>query len=426
MQVKIEKLIYGGEGLAHHDGATVFVPFVLPDEEVAIQPVERKKKFVRGRVERILTASPERSAAPCPHFGVCGGCHYQHIPYEAQLRYKGEILRETLRRLGRIEWGGPITTHASPPWQYRNRAQWKVRPLAGSDRSKRLAIGYFHGGSTALCAVEECPILSPSLFETFTTLRAALASGTLPPALREVDVFADAQDNRLLMNASFGGFPASVAALAEKLRGSVAGLESLLIQDTSGERMELFGPGYLSYEVAGHPYRVGHLSFFQVNRFLVEEMAQAVCAAAGEGELALDLFAGVGLFTVPLAQRFARIVAVEANPASARDLETNLAGTRGRAEGRNEEVESFLAKCTEVPDVVILDPPRAGVSPTALARLATLGPARIVYVSCDPATLARDLAQLTATGYMLTEVHLFDLFPQSFHLESLVQLTRSK
>src|ERR1700723_1936846 len=132
MEIKIEKLIYGGDGLAHHDGSTIFVPFVLPEERVAVSPVEQKKKFVRARVDKILAPSPDRAVPRCPHFGVCGGCNYQHIPYEAQLKYKTEILRETLRRIGRIEWPQEITVHPSPPWGYRNRAQWKVRPVKGA------------------------------------------------------------------------------------------------------------------------------------------------------------------------------------------------------------------------------------------------------------------------------------------------------
>src|ERR1700691_4246196 len=129
MDITIEKLIYGGEGLAHHEGETVFVPFVLPAERVAVAPVEQKKKFVRARVEKLLDPSPSRTAPRCPHFGTCGGCNYQHIPYEEQLKYKVEILRETLRRIGKIEWAGEIGSHGSTPWEYRNRAQWKVRPV---------------------------------------------------------------------------------------------------------------------------------------------------------------------------------------------------------------------------------------------------------------------------------------------------------
>ena len=141
MEIKIEKLIYGGDGLAHHDGATVFIPFVLPEERVSASPIEQKKKFIRANVDRILAPSPDRAAPRCPHFGVCGGCNYQHIPYEAQLKYKTEILRETLRRIGRIEWPREITVHPSPPWSYRNRAQWKVRPVKGSENPRREGTG---------------------------------------------------------------------------------------------------------------------------------------------------------------------------------------------------------------------------------------------------------------------------------------------
>src|SRR5277367_3567289 len=172
MEITIEKLIYGGDGLAHHDGSTVFVPFVIPAERVSAEPVEQKKKFIRARVDRLIEPSPERTAAPCPHFGVCGGCNYQHIPYEAQLRYKTDILRETLRRIGRIDWPGEIITHASPPWAYRNRAQWKVRPLdeTASGDAEKLRIGYFRAQSSALCAVDDCAILSPLLLKTLMAL----------------------------------------------------------------------------------------------------------------------------------------------------------------------------------------------------------------------------------------------------------------
>ena len=289
IEVKIEKLIYGGDGLAHHEGATVFVPFVLPAERVAALPIEQKRKFIRAQPETILEASPERIAARCPHFGVCGGCNYQHIPYSQQLSYKTEILRETLRRIGRIEWTGAIATHASPEWGYRNRAQWKVRPAPGNasdsgtdgatlaeNRAKkedaRLAIGYFRANSTALCAVEDCAILSPSLLSALLALRQALGQGKLPLALREIEVFAAeaiaANPAKLLMTATFAGFPSRAAEVTAQFRAIVPQIESLLFHDPGRDRMELFGPGFLEYEAAGEIYRVGHFSFFQVNRFL--------------------------------------------------------------------------------------------------------------------------------------------------------------
>ena len=145
MEVRIEKLVYGGDGLAHHDGHTVFVPLVLPGELVQIESAARKKKFIRGRLERVVEPSADRVPAPCPHYGRCGGCQYQHMPYEAQLRYKAEILRETLGRIGRIQWAGAIETHASPPFGYRNRAQWKLRAKQGGSAGSA-GIGYFEDG----------------------------------------------------------------------------------------------------------------------------------------------------------------------------------------------------------------------------------------------------------------------------------------
>ena len=433
MDITIEKLIYGGEGLAHHDGSTVFVPFVLPTERVAVETVEQKKKFVRGRVEQILQAAPERVAARCPHFGICGGCDYQHIPYEAQLQFKAEILRETLRRIGKIEWAGEITAHGSPPWAYRNRAQWKVRPLEnsgdeatpeiGANGGAKLGIGYFRANSTALCAVEDCSIISPLLLKTLLSLRTALAAGALPRGLREIEAFVDAADTKVLLTATFAGFPSRAAEHAETFRSVVPEIASLLFHDPSHDRMELYGPGFAEYVAGGISYRVGHFSFFQVNRFLVEELAREVVEREEGGRLAMDLFAGVGLFSIPLAKRFARVLAVESNPAAARDLETNMRG-QGSIEVRSAEVEQFLKRNKEHPELVVLDPPRAGMTPESVQRLDKLRPERITYVSCEPPTLARDLALFVKAGYDCTEVHLFDLFPQTFHMETVVRLRR--
>ena len=213
--------------------------------------------------------------------------------------------------------------------------------------------------------------------------------------------------------------------LRAMFRDAVPWHESLLLTDTAREHMELFGPGFLRYEVNGMAYRVGHMSFFQVNRFLLSEMAATVADQGGhQGRLALDLYSGVGLFTLPLTKSYERVIAVEANPASARDLEENIHANQSRAEPQNTSVEDFLHKWEEPPDLAVLDPPRAGVEPTPLARLVDLAPAHIIYVSCEPSTLARDLATLIRERYTLEEVHVFDLFPETFHIESLVRLTR--
>ncbi len=432
MDITIEKLIYGGEGLAHHDGSTVFVPFVLPAERVSAAPIETKKKFVRARMERVLDPSPQRAAARCPHFGICGGCDYQHIPYDAQLTYKAEILRETLRRLGRVDWTGEISAHGSQPWGYRNRAQWKIRSpeksgeLLASGGAQPPGIGYFRAQSTTLCAVHDCPIVSPLLLKTLLAFREALGAGKLPGELREIEAFADASDSKLLLTATFAGFPRRKEEAAATFRRLVPEIESLLFHDPGRERMELDGPGFIEYEAADAKYRVGHLSFFQVNRFLIDELARTVISFVARGRLALDLFAGVGLFSVPLSASFERVVAVESNPAAARDLESNVAYAGRGIEVRTADVETFLTKYRgrENPDLVILDPPRAGLAPGAAKALARIAPGRIVYVSCEPPTLARDLAVLVQAGYEISELHLFDLFPQTFHMETVVRLQK--
>jgi 23S rRNA (uracil1939-C5)-methyltransferase len=424
MEVRIEKLVYGGDGLAHHDGHTVFVPLVLPGELVRIESSAKKKKFIRARLEQVVEASPERVAAPCVHFSRCGGCQYQHMPYEAQLRYKSEILRETLGRIGRIQWTGPIETHASPPYGYRNRAQWKVRinPEGGG------AIGYFEMGSTKLCAVSECPILSPRLADTFSRLRQLVSHGKALAGIDEIEAFADSADEKILLNLSAERLPGAPESIAAALRDAAPNVESILIQDRRADKFHLAGPGFLTYTAGAVPYRVGHLSFFQINRFLFDALIDTVIGET-RGKLALDLFAGVGLFTVALTKRYERVIGVESNPAAAKDLETNLKESGGASPAaRNVTAEGFLSRWHETPDLVVLDPPRAGVEAETLHRLKKLAPAHIHYLSCDPATLARDLAQLVGTNgdgpYQADSINLFDIFPQTYHMEVLVRLRR--
>jgi 23S rRNA (uracil1939-C5)-methyltransferase len=434
IDVTIEKLVYGGEGLAHHEGATVFVPLVLPGEIARATPVEQKKKFIRAKLDQIVQPSPERIEPKCRHFGDCGGCDYQHISYEKQVEFKSGILRETLRRIGKVDWAGPITTHASTPYHYRNRAQWKVRPMESRDDAPAerpvegkapLRIGYFRARSTSLCAVEECPIVSPLLEKTLLALRGALAAAKMPRGLREVEAVVNDTDTKVMLTATFAGFPSRAAEHAATFREAVPELESLLFHDPGNDRMELFGPGFLEYTSNGAPYRIGHFSFFQVNKELVDEMAREVVERGDGGRLAFDLFGGVGLFTLPLAKRFERVVSVESNPAATRDLESNLRGA-GTIEARTADVSRFLEKNKERPQLVVLDPPRAGLEPGDVQRIARFAPERIHYVSCDPPTLARDLGEFQQAGYEITDVDLFDLFPQTFHIETLVRLRKRK
>ena len=427
--LSIEKLIYGGDGLAHADGNTVFVPYVLPGEQVRVNTKSRKKKLIWTELLEVTSPAKEREKAKCVHFQKCGGCHYQHIPATEQLRQKKDILRETLSRLGGISWEGPIVEHSAEPYGYRNRAQWAVR--SGMPR----ALGYFLPDSSVIVPIDECPVLSPCLAHTFSQLQEMARAGRLPEGIQEIEAFADSADKQIALNVAFEKFPKPAAELASVFQKALPELESLLLLDQKKNRFELTGPGYLTHDAGGYKYRVSHLSFFQVNRFLIEDLLQTVTANA-QGIVALDLYSGVGFFTLPLTRKFSKVVSVDANLAATRDLYANAEAAGVTITSHNEHAEEFLRKTEEKPDFVILDPPRAGLGAQAAEKLAELGAKEIVYLSCDPSTLARDLAVLTNSPrkpkeisgpghrYELAEMHLFDLFPQTFHIETLVRLRR--
>jgi len=429
LRISIEKLVYGGDGLAHADGNTVFVPYVLPGEEVRAATKSKRKKLVWAKLLEVTSASAQREGARCPHFQTCGGCHYQHIAAAEQLRLKKEILRETLSRLGGIQWSGAIQEHSAEPYGYRNRAQWAIRD------AKPRAIGYFLPESSVIVPIDECPVLSPLLAKTFGQLQELARSNRLPERALEIEAFADSADAKISLNVAFERFPKPAKELAAAFREALPQLESLLLAEESKDRFELTGPGFLFQEAGGFRYRVSHLSFFQVNRFLVEDLLQTVIAGA-KGQSALDLYAGVGFFTLPLTRTFQRVVSVDANLAATRDLHVNAESAGVQVVSHSEHAEEFLRKTNEKPDFVVLDPPRSGLGAEAAAKLAELGATEIVYLSCDPSTLARDLAVLTgskksgdaaatSTRYEIVDMHLFDLFPQTYHIETLVRLRRA-
>ncbi len=429
LTLSIEKLVYGGDGLAHADGKTVFVPYVLPGEEVRAATKSKKKNVIWAELLEVTSAAKEREKARCPHFQRCGGCHYQHIPATEQVRLKKEILKETLSRLGGITWDGPVHAHTAEPYGYRNRAQWAVR--SGMPR----AIGYFLPESSVIVPIDECTVLSPKLARAFVQLQEMARSGSLPAGIREIEAFADSSDEKIGLNVAFERFAKAAAELAATFRSTLGQIESLLLLDQKTNKFELTGPGYLIHEAGGYRFQVSHLSFFQVNRFLIEDLLKTVTAGAS-GELALDLYAGVGFFTLPLARAFRRVISVDANLAATRDLRMNAEKAGLQVTSHNEHAEDFLGKTQEKPDLVVLDPPRAGLGTEAAAKLAKLGSQEILYLSCDPSTLARDLAVLTGsqkkTGdvpadrphYEVSSMDLFDLFPQTFHIETLVRLKR--
>jgi len=434
VEVTIERLLPGGVGLAHADGLTLFVSLAAPGDVARITIDRLSGKVGFASIVEVITPSPVRIAPPCPYFGLCGGCDFQQLTYEAQLQAKAEIIRDCLHRIAKLETPPDITIHASPkPWQYRARATWQ---FDGSTNR----LGYFIRGSNDVCDVEYCAVLVPELQQTLEQLRQETLSTQLP---RHIDAVAGDE-----------GVSVAVGNM------NVAGFNSPVV----------------SRRIANETYHFSAEGFFQINHDLLEPL---IAEAIGEakGKIAVDLYCGVGLFTLPIARRFERVTGVEANPKATEFARRNLefakrGSTQNGRDGIESETradrgssptpgspagqpgwggtvregirgnESDYLGYTEIitvrvgdwlkqhsgslgpVDFLLLDPPRTGAENKDVAGILALGPRQISYVSCDPATLARDLKKLTAGGYSLDSVVAFDMFPQTHHVETVARLSR--
>jgi len=440
LELQIEKLVYGGDGLARLPadergrGKTVFLPLVLPGERVDATLTQSRSGFSRARLNKILSPSAERVEPQCSYFGRCGGCQYQHIECAAQVKYKAEILKETLRRTAKLELEQEIQLHPSEPWQYRNRTRVRVQ------HAPEFALGYFRGSSHELLAVESCPISSPLINRAIATVWQLGREGKVPAGAHGLQFFANHDDSRMLVELylrpgealkSSEGFGAVVMAALKEVAGVVAFATSPVEDETRqrapmssvhGEDSLAIGEGSLIYHAVGHDYQVSGGSFFQTNRFLLAELVK-VATAGAQGKAALDLYAGVGLFTLPLADAFEDVIAVESSPHAVADLKHNAPRNVRPTRAATEE---FLLKRGEklAVEFVLVDPPRAGLGDKATIALCGTSASRVTYVSCDPATLSRDLRLLLESGFKVEQAHLFDLFPQTAHMETVLHLVR--
>jgi 23S rRNA (uracil1939-C5)-methyltransferase len=390
--VHIEKLVYGGEGLGRIGGHVVLVPFVLPGEDVSTTVARVKNGLLRGYPLEVLSAAPQRIVPRCEYFGTCGGCHYQHAAYALQLEEKRQILRETLRRVGKIEYEGDIQLISGDPWFYRNRIQLHFFERAS---------GFHKTGSHELCAIDHCYVSSPKLVEVIHQLSKAVTRPEWPAFLRSAELFTNETEVQLTVIDS----ACSVAArFFDWCRTFIPSL--------TGDPMR--------YNAAAHEFRISRRSFFQVNRYLIDALVEEVIGRT-EGSEAIDLYAGVGLFSLPLAKRFQRVVAVERGGSAFRDLEQNATQTGGNLHAVRSSAEAFLETLESTPDLIVADPPRAGLDRTVTDNLLRIKPEKLILVSCDPATMARDLKKLLA-AYRMERLTLIDLFPQTYHFETVVHL----
>jgi 23S rRNA (uracil1939-C5)-methyltransferase len=383
VEVLIERILPGGLGLAHADGRTLLVALAAPGDRVraSIERVHGRVAF--ASISEIVSPSPLRVEPPCPYFGRCGGCDFQHLAYEAQLAAKVEIIRDCLRRISQIDFKEEIPIKGSPnAWHYRSRAQWQ-------HDSQQMRLGYFERGSHRVCDVATCPVLVPELQMTLESLREQMKEGSLPLGILEFEAVAGDDG------------PSLAPPVADRPTREV------------------------SRRIGEHLYRFSAEGFFQINHELLEPLIAAATREA-QGDTAIDLYCGAGLFTLPLAQRFKRVYGVEAHTTAISFARLNLEGAGlDNVILEATRVSDWLADNSErlAPvDFVLLDPPRAGAEDNAINGILALHPQRIAYVSCDPATLARDLKGLITGGYTLDSVAAFDMFAQTHHVETIVHL----
>jgi 23S rRNA (uracil1939-C5)-methyltransferase len=430
MKLQIEKAVYGGACLAREtEGKTVLVPFTLPGELIEAKLLEKRKTLDEASLEQILTASEDRVEPLCTHFGECGGCQYQHAEYPAQVKIKSSILQEILEHAGLMTLPD-IQSHTSPPWGYRNRMRLRIEELDGALRA-----GYNRRSTNEFLPIHECPIAAPILWHaTQALLQAAAQTPSVARWLAhtvEVEFFTSNEEKKLQMTLFVRKDQPGLATLCEHLKQlmpELVGAGTALVKLTGPQRqvqkprpLESWGTTGLSYHAAEEDYWISRGGFFQVNRFLIDELVRIV-AANRQGQLAWDLYAGVGLFSRALARQFQQVVAVEA---AGTDLINSFKGAGRRAvETTTVEFLRHAVVQRERPQLIVMDPPRAGVGAEVCSFLGRISAPEIVYVSCDPTTLARDLKMLVDAGYKLQELHLVDLFPQTFHLETVVVLRK--
>lgn len=380
LEVEIERILPGGYGLAHSAGNTVFVSLAAPGDRLRVRVERQQGTILFASIEEIIVASPDRIEPPCPYFGRCGGCDFQQLTYEKQLAAKAEIIRDCLHRIARLKDVPEIVVTPSPrDWRYRMRATWQL------DQEQQ-RIGYYERGSRRVCDVADCAVLVPELQETLEHVRAT----DFPTDLKHLDVVAG--ENGVSLAPPFAEF----------------------------ETTEL------ELRIGDESYSYNAEAFFQINPGLLAPLIEFALQDAS-GEAAIDLYCGVGLFTLPLSRRFKRVIGVEANAVAARFARRNLQraqleNARENARVINSGVADWFRSKSAVADFVLLDPPRAGAESAVIKGIVDLHPARISYVSCDPATLARDLKKLIAAGYAIEALAAFDLFPQTHHVETVVRL----
>lgn len=420
VDLTVEKGVYRGLGLARHEGQVVFVTRGVPGDRLRARVESVRKGYVRARAEQLVEPGPDRRDPPCPLFTACGGCAYQHVSYEAQRRLKADILRESLARAG-PGWEGPIAVEPSPERAWRTRVRLHLE-----QRDGRFRLGLYEEASHRVVDLDACLQMSPDLLAAARGLVAGLAARPhLARGVTEVALAESGDGSARVAALIRDGDPATGAGLSALAAGApwLTGL-GLVAGGEGGRYVGLAGEPWLENQAAGQRYRSHVLSFFQANRHLLDPFVRRVRGWSGRGAPVLDLYAGAGLFSLALAEGAPAVTAVEQDERSAADAEHNArrADLVNVRVIRGEVGEVLGALPAQPGEEVVLDPPRAGAGHGVVRQIAARRPAGIVYVSCDPTTLGRDLGVFAEAGYRPERIGAFDMFPDTFHLETVVRL----
>lgn len=428
MRLTIESLAYGGAGVAHTpDGVAVFVEGACPGEIVEAEVLEEHRRHWTARTIEVIAPSAERVEPPCPYFGVCGGCQWQHVSLPAQREAKRQAVGDALARIGKVDIAVDDVAPSPDDYGYRNKVE-----LTTASSSAGLALGFSRHRSSDVVTIDECLLLPRTVRRAPRSLRGAVRylAGRADTPIDRVAIRAGTTgDIEVDVWTPPGPFPRQLAA---KVLGDAVGAKTVTRVIAKGvgaarrvSRVEvLAGRGAWRERLGEDTYLVSAPSFFQVNTKAATLLRAHVTDLVTrlEPQVIADVYAGVGTFTLPLA-RIAPTIAVEASSHALADLRRNLDAAGLEADILPGDAEHALAEIGEV-DVIVVDPPRSGLGNEAARALVRTRPNHIVYVSCDPATLARDAALLAHDGYVVTSVAPFDLFPQTYHVETVLCLSR--
>jgi 23S rRNA (uracil1939-C5)-methyltransferase len=423
LEVEVEKGVYRGLGLARHEGRVLFVRRGLAGDRLRVRIDSLSAGYARASVLALVRPGPGRRESPCAYFEHCGGCAYQPLEYDGQLALKEQLLREALAR-ARVPWDGPVRTHGSAERAWRTRASFHVH-----SGPRGVALGLREEGTHRVVDLPHCLQLSSEMNDAYRAFARVFADRPdLARRIRDVDLLESVEGSQRI--AVLDGDldvteAASLSSLADRVP-QLTGLGALLGRAGRRRFLALRGEPYVESRVLGLKLRCHARSFFQANRFLVEDLARTVVELVGPGGRVADLYAGVGLFALPLARNVDEVAAVEHSAFAAADAEANAeaAGLRNLRVRKADVVDGLASWRAEAGERIVLDPPRTGAGAEIVRAVAARGPAAVVYVACDPATLARDLQIFETFGYRPTQMHVLDLFPDTLHLETIVRLTR--